>query len=132
MESIKTSEGVSMCVLVVYIADLEISVYEILYDKFLCRKTFIGTTPYHIDINSVQVFHKINLHSCHRLRKYFTTKISRFTARCHVPQHCITCTYLKLHHRAIQHFWSSLHCLKPETVGEDEKYVTSNYKNYRI
>ena len=31
-------------------------------------KNFIGTTPYHVNINSVHAFRKINFRSCHRLR----------------------------------------------------------------
>ena len=39
------------------------------YDKFSCKIIFVGTTPYHVKVNSIVHihFHKINF----RLRKYF-------------------------------------------------------------
>ena len=42
---------------------------------------FVGTTLYHINVNSVHMFRKINFCSCHQLRKYFYSEnlISRFT-----------------------------------------------------
>ena len=29
---------------------------ELLYDKFSCRKFFIGMTPYYVNVNSVHAF----------------------------------------------------------------------------
>ena len=60
-------------------------VRKLLYDKFSCWKFFVGTTPYHVNVNSVHEFF-VRLISIAAIdyENIFTTIISRFLVCVHV------------------------------------------------
>ena len=65
-----------------YTVDLEIFVLgNFRMINFLCRKFFVGTTSYHVNINSAHVFFiRLIFLAAIDYKNIFTTKISRFTA----------------------------------------------------
>ena len=51
-------------------------VKKLSYDKFSCKKNFVGTTPYRISVNSALIF--VRLIFVADYENIFTSKISRF------------------------------------------------------